>query len=150
MWIMTSVEAMFLVAEATARGWLTGDPKTAYEAAVKESFTYLTLTEAQATTYLAGTDVKVAWPSSGVLNDQLFVILWQKWFALNGLQANETWSDVRRTGIVNPPLSLAPERGTNPIPVRLLYPTSEYSFNKDNVGKLGTINQFTSKVFWDN
>ncbi len=150
MWVMTSVEAMFLIAEATARGWLTGDAQTAYNDAVRESFTYLTLTTAQADAYLAGIDVKVAWPTSGNLNDQMFVIAWQKYFALNGLQANETWTDVRRLGIVQPPLSIAPERGSNPIPIRLLYPQAEYNFNKENVAAEGTINQFTSNVFWDN
>jgi hypothetical protein len=150
MWVMTSVEAMFLVAEATARGWLAGDPKVAYENAVRESFTYLTLTTADADTYLAGTDPKVMWPAAPTEASMLNVIIWQKYFALNGLQANATWADWRRTGIVPVPLSIAPERGSNPIPVRLLYPSSEYSFNKDNVAGEGTISQFTSKVFWDN
>jgi hypothetical protein len=77
------------------------------------------------------------------------VIAWQKYFALNGIQANETWTDYRRLGVVQPPLSLAPERGGNPIPRRLLYPSSEYNYNSDNVNALGTINQFTTKIFWD-
>ena len=35
MWIMTSVEAAFLVAEATARGWIAGDAQAAFTTAVK-------------------------------------------------------------------------------------------------------------------
>ena len=149
MWVMSSVEAMFLVAEATIRGWIPGTAKTAYEDAVRESFRYLTLTTAQANTYLAGTDPKVAWPTAGGQAAQLSVLAWQKYFALNGLQANETWVDIRRLDVVQPALSIAPERGSNPIPVRLLYPTSEYNFNKTNVGTQGTVSQFTSKIFWD-
>jgi hypothetical protein len=152
MWLMTSVEAMFLTAEAAARGWLTGvDPKTAYENAVIESFNFLGVPSATATaqTYLGSTNSRVAWPTSGALQDMINVIAWQKYFALNGIQANETWTDYRRLGVVQPPLSLAPERGGNPIPRRLLYPSSEYNYNSDNVNALGTINQFTTKIFWD-
>jgi hypothetical protein len=151
MWILTSVESLFLQAEATARGWLSGDPQAAYETAVRESFKWLGVTDADAaaTAYLANPNVRIAWPSSGALPDMLNVILWQKYFALNGIQANETWTDFRRLGIVQPPLSLAPERGSNPIPIRLLYPSSEYNYNTDNVQSQGTISQFTTSIFWD-
>lgn len=149
MWIMTGVESMFLVAEATARGWLPGDAKVAYENAVRESFTFLGLTTAQANTYLAGADAKVAWPAAGTLNDKIAVIMWQKYFALNGIQANETYNDWRRLGIVQPPLSVAPERGSNLIPRRLLYPTSEFSYNADNVKAMGNVTPYSPKVFWD-
>lgn len=151
MWLMTSVEAMFLRAEATARGWLPGDAQQAYEAAVTESFVYLGVPDAvnAATTYLGNPNLRVAWPTSGGLQAQLAVIMWQKYFALNGIQANETWVDFRRLGVVNPPLSEAPERGNNPIPVRLLYPSGEYSYNAENVGAQGEISPFTSKIFWD-
>lgn len=151
MWIMTGVEAMFLRAEAVARGWLPGDDKAAYEAAVTESFVYLGVPDAvnAAATYLSSTNAKIAWPVGGSLQEKLYVIAWQKYFALNGIQANETWTDIRRLDIVQPPLSLAPERGTNPIPVRLLYPTEEYNYNAENVGAQGPISQFTTKIFWD-
>lgn len=148
MWLMTSVEAMFLVAEATARGWLAGNAQTAYENAVRESFTYLMLTTADANTYLAqAANPQIAWPAAGTLSEKIAVIMWQKYFALNGLQANETWTDWRRTGVVQPPLSIAPERGNNPIPRRMLYPSGEFSYNAGNVPQ-GT-SQFTSKIFWD-
>lgn len=150
MWLMTSVESMFLVAEATARGWLAGDAKVAYEAAVRESFSFLGLTTTQANTYLTGTDARIAWPATGTLNDKISVVMWQKYFALNGIQANETFSDWRRLGVVQPPLSVAPERGNNVIIRRLLYPTSEYSYNADNIKGLGTVTPYTPKVFWDN
>jgi hypothetical protein len=149
MWLMTSVESMFLVAEATARGWLTGDAKAAYENAVRESFRFLGLTTTDANLYLTGTDARVVWPAAGSMQDKIAVIAWQKYIALNGIQANETFTDWRRLGVVQPPLSLAPERGNNPIIRRLLYPTTEYSYNAENVAAQGTINQFTSRVFWD-
>jgi hypothetical protein len=149
MWLMTGVETMFLIAEATARGWLAGDAKVAYENAVRESFTFLGLTTAQADAYLNNTNVRVAWPSAGSLNQKLAVIMWQKYFALNGIQANETFTDWRRLGVVQPPLSIAPERGNNLVPRRLLYPTTEYSYNAENVKGQGDVTQYTPKVFWD-
>lgn len=147
MWVMTSVEAMFHVAEATARGWLTGSAQTAYENAVKESFTYLAVPNAvaTATTYLGSSNPRILWPADQA--GQISVIAWQKYFAMTGIQGNETWVDYRRLGVVQPPLSLAPERGSNPIPRRLLYPTTEYNYNKENVP--ATVSQFTSKIFWD-
>lgn len=152
MWIMTSVEAMFLRAEAVTRGWLPGNAQTAYEDAVKESFVSLGVPNAlvEATNYLTGLNVRIAWPATGTLDQKMAVIMWQKYFALNGIQANETWSDVRRLKVVQPPLSVAPERGTNTIPVRLLYPNEEYFYNAENVAAQGTISQFSSKIFWDN
>ena len=151
MWVMTSVEAMFLVAEATARGWLTGNPQSAYNAAVTESFVTLAVPNAttEAATYLANPNSRIAWPTSTALTDRLNVIIWQKYFALNGLQGNETWVDYRRLGIIPVPFSVFSQRGNNPIPVRLLYPSSEYSYNNENVKAQGDISQFTSKIFWD-
>lgn len=149
MWLMTSVESMFLVAEATARGYLSGDAKVAYENAVRESFTFLGLTTEQANTYLTSTDPKVAFPVTGTLDQKISTIMWQKYFAQNGIQANETFNDWRRLGVVQPPLSLAPERGSNQIPRRLLYPTTEYSYNSENVKGVGTITPYSPRVFWD-
>ncbi|GEO09146.1 SusD/RagB family nutrient-binding outer membrane lipoprotein [Segetibacter aerophilus] len=149
MWIMTSVESQFLVAEATARGFLSGDAKAAYENAVRESFTFLGLTAAQANTYLTSSDPRVAFPAAGTLDQKISTIIWQKYFALNGIQANETYNDWRRLGIVQPPLSIAPERGTNLIPRRLLYPTSEYSYNAETIKNVGTVTPYSPKVFWD-
>ena len=147
MWIMTSVEAAFLVAEATARGWLTGDAEAAYRNAVYESFDYLKLPTADADAYLAGTNARVAWPAAGTTQEKVAVVAWQKYFALNGVQGIVVWTDWRRLGVVQPPLSLAQERGNNPIPRRLLYPSAEYSYNASNAPS--GINQFTSKIFWD-
>ena len=35
-------------------------------------------------------------------------------------------------------------------PVRLLYPQDELNVNNDNVVAVGTIDAFTSKIFWQN
>lgn len=141
-WYFTSVESMFLQAEATFRDWIPGDKKAAYDAAVRESFRWLGVTNADATaaTYLAG---------PGLYNGTLAQIIGQKHLALIGINNLEAWTDYRRTGFpADVPLSLNPAREAN-IPKRYLYPQSEYNVNATNVGAQGTINPLTSGVFWD-
>ena len=61
----------------------------------------------------------------------------------------ESYSDWRRLGIPSDlPVSVYPGTTATHIPYRLLYPTSEYHYNAANVNGQGTINQFTSKIFW--
>jgi hypothetical protein len=158
-WILTSVESLFLQAEARQRGILTTGATAAalLTSAVQESFVWLGLTTAQADAYLTGNanypDVDITAPGGGV-----FTILSQKWFALNGIAEYEIWSDYRRTAITygaavgytaGPTLSVDPNRTSTTIPVRLFYPQNEYNYNAANVAGEGTINVFTSRVFWD-
>ena len=151
MWLMTSVEALFLRAEAVIRGWLPGDAQAAYRAAVTESFVTLNVPDpvVTATAYLNNISSRVAWPATGTTDEKIAVMAWQKYFALTGIQPNETWVDIRRLKVVQPALSVAPERGSNNIPVRLLYPQAEYNTNSESVKAQGTVNQFTTKIFWD-
>jgi hypothetical protein len=152
----TSPESMFLQAEAVARGWLTpaqvgaSSAQDAYNRAVTESFVFMGVPSAAATaaTYLAQTSANIAWPVTTA--DQIKVILTQKYFALCGLNPLETWCDYRRTAAtITIPLTSSPSRTSTVIPVRLLYPSNEYSTNVANVSAQGTINQFTSRIFWD-
>ncbi|MFC0606418.1 SusD/RagB family nutrient-binding outer membrane lipoprotein, partial [Rufibacter quisquiliarum] len=148
-WIFTSVESMFLQAEAIQRGWLPGDAKAAYENAVRESFTWLGVSNATATanTYLGE---NIANWDAPINANKINLIVMQKYLALVGINNFEAWVDYRRVGVpTDLPLSLAPGRGTNGIPTRLLYPQSEYNYNSANVASQGSINSQTSKVFWD-
>lgn len=107
----------------------------------------------------------------------LFTILSQKWFALNATNPLEIWTDYRRvpysevatklltTGQsaptdhfvyadgggfsqAGPTISVAPQNTSTKIPVRYLYPQSEYNYNPANVGGQGTIDRY-SRIFWD-
>jgi len=171
-WILTSVESLFLQAEARERGIINSgdDAKTRLTAAIKESFLSLGLTNANANTYInnnAGySDVDydaVVDPASGVfLPGGLYTIISQKWFALNGINPLEVWTDYRRTDVVygagvsydtnSYPWAtyMSFLAGAEPnIPVRLFYPQSEYSFNEANVQAQGTIDVFSNRIFWD-
>ena len=159
-WVLTSVESMFLQAEAIARNWIPGDAKTAYENAVKESFTYLSVPDAatQANVYLAQQTVSSTphpvsnWEfvASGTTTQKVAFIAMQKYLSLVGINNLEAWTDYRRLNVPsNIPISVNPARISNTIPIRLLYSSTEYSYNQANVSAQGSINQFTSPIFWD-
>jgi hypothetical protein len=149
-WITPSFESMFWYAEAVARGWITGGPtaQQAYEAAVTESFVWLGVPNAQsaAATYLAGAG---AWQPGTAESEDKFIAL-QKYLALAGIDPLEAWSDLRRLNMLTDMsyISVAPGKLSNTLPVRLLYPQTEYTTNSANVSKEGSINVFTSKLFW--
>ncbi|MBN8674830.1 MAG: SusD/RagB family nutrient-binding outer membrane lipoprotein [Chitinophagales bacterium] len=101
----------------------------------------------------------------------IFTVLSQKWFALNGINTLEVWCDYRRVpykevrsastvtdhfvygaGVgydPGPPISVSPQNTSTKIPVRYLYPQTEYNYNAANVGAQGNVDPFTSRIFWD-
>jgi|WetSurMetagenome_2_1015567.scaffolds.fasta_scaffold01342_6 hypothetical protein len=149
--IMSDFEALFIQAEAAQRGFITGDAKALYESAVTQSILYMggaQGTEADAATYLAQAKANVSFDASP---DKIKAIITQKWMALNGIAAMPIWDDYRRTGFPDfIHFSQDPARLSDTPPVRLLYPQYEINTNNDNVILQGTINQFTSKIFWQN
>lgn len=152
-WILPAFEVRFMEAEAVARGWLTGTAKTVYESAVTESFIFLGVPSAStaAATYLANNPI-ANWDTNAgaTVASQVKFILYQKYISLAGIDPLEAWSDLRRINYFpnNGYLSVNPSRISNTLPVRLLYPQSEYTTNSTNVGAEGTINLFSSKLFW--
>lgn len=157
-WILTSVESMFLQAEAIQRGWLAGDKEAAYKAAVQESFRWLNVDKSRAaadaafTAWYAGQDdannVNVSYSDA---SDKLKLVLYQKYVAMNGSNHLEAWTDYRRNGAYPAiPLSINPGRTSLVLPIRLQYPQREYDLNEAAVVANGTISQFTSKIWWMN
>jgi hypothetical protein len=150
--IMTDFESLFLQAEAVQRGLITGNAKELYESAVTSSIIYmggLEGTAAGASTYLAQTgNPQISFDSS---IDKIKTIITQKWLALNGISPMSIWTDFRRTGYPDfIHFTEDPAKLNETPPVRLLYPQTEINVNNDNVTAQGTINPFTSKIFWQN
>jgi hypothetical protein len=153
-WIYPAFESMFLEAEAIARGWVPGNSnaQAAYEAAVRESFVWLGVPDAAtaATTYL-NTQAIAMWSNAGAtpLSKARF-IAYQKYIALAGVDPLEAWSDLRRLNMIPDKgyITVNPGKASSSLPVRLLYPQSEYTTNAANVNAEGSINAFTSKIFW--
>ncbi len=109
--------------------------------------------------------------TAGLPPGGLFTILSQKYFALNATNSLEVWTDYRRVpytevasiaGASNdhfvygqgagyqagPKISVSPQNTSTKIPVRYLYPQTEYNYNPANVAAEGTVDRYT-KIFWD-
>jgi hypothetical protein len=145
-YMMTDFESLFIQAEAAQRGWISGNAQALYESAVTANFLYLDLTKEQANEYLTNEAV-AQWASN---SDKIALIIKQKWAAMNGTNDIEPWTDYRRLELpADMPISIASTVSTRKIPVRMLYPQAEYNTNRANVVAEGTVNQFTSRIFWD-
>jgi hypothetical protein len=156
--IFSDFESLFLQAEAAQRGWLPlADPQALYESGVTQSFIYV---YQDGTNTVPATDDPVGDAqsvlTSGVPDfdwiaspNKLEAIITQKWAANNAINWVESWTDYRRLGIPNLPISAAPTHVEPQIPVRYLYPQTEYNTNSANVPALGANAQFTSKIFWN-
>lgn len=146
--LLTDFESLFVQAEAAERGYITGTGKTLYNAAITQSCIYMGLTAADATTFLASEKSNINYD---LAPNKINLILLQKWVSLNGVAPVEIWTDYRRSGVPNfLTFTADPNKANATPPVRLLYPQREISVNNDNVVAVGTINAFTSKIFWQN
>ncbi len=153
--ILSDFESLFLQAEAAQRGWISGNAQTFYESAITQSYVYLYIGNAglvgsdptgDANLYYTSGINDVDWSASP---NKLEAILTQKWASLNSINWFEAWTDYRRTGIPDLPITAAPTHIVPQIPVRYLYPQVEYNTNAANVPQLGDNAQFTSKIFWN-
>jgi len=161
-WLIPSFESMFFEAEAIARGWIPGDAKTAYESAVTESFVWLGATyppedsivytpEQSARIFLDDPASGAGWENAGTtIDEQVRFIVFQKYISLTCIDPREAWADERRLHFLPPGfISNNPSKLANELPLRLLYPQSEYTTNNESVSAVGQINQFTTKIFWE-
>jgi Starch-binding associating with outer membrane len=148
--IISAAESHFLQAEAILRGYLTGNAQTEYESAVTASFAFLGASGAAA--YLAQNNTSTNWTKVSGFDAQLALLISQKWIAMNGVTPLEAYADYRRLALpASIPISISPYK--NPpdalVPVRYLYPTSEYTTNADNANAEGTIDYYSNRVFWN-
>lgn len=146
-WLFTSVESIFLQAEAAQRGWIGEDAHALYELAVNESFSFLKVNDAadEASTYL--TKSVASWSSA---SDKLELIINQKYLALPGIANFEAWTDYRRLGFpTDVPLTLNSSRNGREIPLRLQYPQNEFNYNAKNVEAEGNIDPQKDGIWWD-
>jgi hypothetical protein len=154
-WLLMASQSLFMQSEAAYRGMLSGDYKALYQQGVEESFRFLTVPQAMtaADQYINGTSdplVNIASSSNPVQT-----IMYQKWIAECGLDALEAYSDYRRTGYPYFSFISASVPAGTPMPVRLLYPQSEYTQNAASLqANLGAAVQPASAIyqpiFWQN
>ena len=153
-YMMTAAEVAFLKSEAYMRGWAAGDPKAAYDAALRLSI------EMYYATYNRNTLAPdVASPSDSVVNafindsavaynGTLQRIATQKWIHLGIVQPYEAWAELRRTDYpVLPPDRLGGRLLERT--VRIVYPSSEITSNGQNYEAVRAKDTPTTRVWWD-
>ena len=143
--IMLLAEALFLQAEANVRGYIADGDAAAmelYNEGIQASFDYLGTEDAEV--YYSQSIENVSWAAS---SNKIEAIITQKYLALNGVSGVESWIELTRTGF---PSGLPiPEDSDGKRPVRLLYPSSEYARNADNVPPTTTADAFNNPPFWN-
>ncbi len=140
--IYTLAELYFNLSEAALNGYIAGSAQNFYESGIQASFDFLDAGDASE--YYTAAKVNVGWAAS---TNKLEAIITQKWIAVNGINAEQSWFDYSRTGFpTDLPISL--KATSIDRPVRLAYPASEISSNGGNVPSQPNV--FTSKIFWAN
>lgn len=143
--LMGSFESLFLQAEAAERGWISGNAKTLYENAIKESFKYMEVVAGDFTAYNA--QASVNYSTLLTKAEKIERIIEQKWLALNSISSIEAWNDYRRLNLPNIPNSLdAPSPTSRPL--RLMYPETERMTNNEEASKQGNDDMLTGKIWW--
>jgi len=173
-WILTAAESYFLQAECMNRLFLPGDPALAVNNGISASIISLGGSSVDVDDYIAANagypDVDYTATDDPAIDSSatggLFTIISQKWFALNGIAPYEVWSDYRRIDFSpsihhfvygssvdfdpGPAISVYPANTKTEIPVRLLYPQSEYLYNPVNVGAQPSTGSYPfTHIFWD-
>jgi hypothetical protein len=151
--LMLAAESHFLQAEAIERGYLAGSALAEFNAGVKASFDFystpwgdLTPTQFPAinttsyTNYIAAIAGKNGLDYTGSA-DKINAIITQKYLALAEWSGLELFIDQRRTGFPNSPIPVGASKSTRPN--RLIYPSSEYSTNSNNVPNVTNDELFT-------
>jgi len=140
---ISASESYFLQAEAVARGWVSGNVTTLFQAGIKASFDALGVSATDYNTYIT-TAPDAQLPAD--IPGRVKAIITQKYYAMNGFQGFEAWTEWRRTGYPNFLVkSQASSLGTNELPARLLYPDTEITRNSNFPG----LKLITDKVWWD-
>jgi hypothetical protein len=154
-YILPAFESLFFQAEAIQRGFIGLGSQVSvdsvYKLAVEENFRILY--QNTSANYKDSADIYVA-QSDGVANianapDPITGIITQEWLSLNMFDPITSWNNWKRLGIPNNiPVSIYPGTTAAHPPVRLIYPTDEYTTNSANTNAQGTIDVINSKIFW--
>jgi len=146
--IMNYSELQFILAEASAKGWIAGNAKTYYNNGVLSGITFWVPTfNTPIDTYLTGADM--TWDDTATLDNKMEMIHLQKYYSMFYTDF-EQWFEYRRTG--HPVLPKGNGLVNNGImPARLTYPVYVQSANPDNykaaVAGQGA-DEISTQVWW--
>lgn len=142
-YLVTYAQALFAIAEAAERKWISEDVQTYYELAIENSIEQWTGNSDGAPAFLAQPEIMFD-PTSALQQ-----IAEQRWVHLfmNGYEA---WSEWRRTGF---PANMVQPEGRS-VPTRLAYPDNEVFNNAENyeeavLRQFGGEDSIYGSVWWD-
>ena len=142
-YLVTYAQALFAIAEAAERNWITEDVETYYNLAIENSIEQWTGSTEGVDTFL--TQPEISFDPANALEQ----IAEQRWVHLfmNGYEA---WSEWRRTGF---PEDMVQPEG-RPVPTRLAYPDNEVFNNAENYEEaiqrqFGGEDSIYGNVWWD-
>jgi hypothetical protein len=172
--LMLRAEALFLVAEAQMKGFLGADianypenDSLSFYAGIGASYAYLYKDASENrkdTTGLLADYIESNEDNELVIYDmdnsdaqKLEAIITQKYIALNMINSDEAWNEYRRTGFPattpggGPAFDIASNKSNatsrpDRLPTRILYPSSEQSFNAAN---FKSVDHLSDRIFWD-
>lgn len=119
--LVTYAQVLFALAEATERGWISGETEEYYNEAIENSILQWTGSTAGVETFLSKPEVSFS-PDNAIeqIAEQRYIHLF--------MHGYEAWSEWRRTGF---PDNLVEPNGVE-IPLRLTYPDNEAFNNSEN------------------
>ncbi|MDR2652633.1 MAG: SusD/RagB family nutrient-binding outer membrane lipoprotein [Prevotellaceae bacterium] len=164
-----AAEIYFLLAEAALNGnELDGDAKTNFVKGITASFDFLSRAgasyalpsgvspEADVQDYINNNsgNYLADWDAATTAEEKLEAIITQKYIAFNILFSHEAWNEFRRTGY--PRISgtaptttflsiLSQSTRSDKLPIRLIYPQTEYNLNKNTPA---LTNAYSNPTFW--
>lgn len=135
--IMQYAELQFILAEAAAKGWISGDTKTFYYQGIASAINYWvpnfpeSITSANFTTHLTNLDAAgELWNDNLPLESKMEMIHLQKYYALFMTDLQQ-WFEYRRTGHPVLPKGQGLSNGGR-MPARLVYPVYVQAANPVN------------------
>lgn len=142
-YLVTYAQALFAIAEAAERGWVSEDAETFYNMAVENSVLQWTGSTAGVDDLLSQPEVAFD-PANAIER-----IAEQRWIHLF-MHGYEAWSEWRRTGF--PDDFVQPEG--RPVPTRLAYPDTEVFNNAENYNaaverQFGGDDSIYGTIWWD-
>ncbi|WP_440133271.1 SusD/RagB family nutrient-binding outer membrane lipoprotein [Chitinophaga sancti] len=146
--MMNYAELQFILAEAAAKGWISGSAETYYNTGAQNSITqWIPTWSVPVSTWLAAADIE--WLNDETLEQKMEKIHKQKYYALF-LTDLQQWFEYRRTGHPYLPKGTG-LRNNGVMPARMTYPVYVQSTNPTNY-KLAVANQgpdlINTLVWW--
>lgn len=149
--LFTAAEVSFLKAEAYLRGWAAGDAAAAHARALEQSveFYYALYNSNPNAAYMEAPGALEGFvgASSASFDGTLESIATQRWIHLGINQPYEAWAEQRRLAVPALPIDMFGGRALERT-VRLTYPSSELSNNRESWAAVQDRDTPTTPVWW--